>query len=88
MRRTLATSIPVWVAVVAGVIALVALGRPAVWLPSIPVIGALGLLLTFLVQVSLQSKDGLVRRMQVSVTGIVLILAIASLAMLFSGATA
>lgn len=88
MRRTLATAIPVWVAVVAGVIALVTLGRPAVWLPSIPVIGALGLLATFLVQVSLQSKDGLVRRMQVSVTGIVLILAIASLAMLLSGATA
>lgn len=84
MRRTLATAIPVWVAVVAGVIALVWLGRPEVWLPSVPVIGAGALLLTFLVQVSLQSKDGLVKRMLVSVTGVVVILAIASFAMILT----
>ncbi|MDO8338604.1 MAG: hypothetical protein Q7T15_10175 [Microcella sp.] len=84
MRRTLATAIPVWVAVVAGVIALVSLGRPEVWLPSVPVIGAGALLLTFLVQVSLQSKDGLVKRMLVSVTGVVVILAIASFAMILT----
>lgn len=84
MRRTLATAIPVWVAVVGGVIALVVLGRPEVWLPSVPVIGAGALLLTFLVQVSLQSKDGLVKRMLVSVTGVVVILAIASFAMILT----
>ena len=84
MRRTLATAIPVWVAVVAGVVALVSLVRPEVWLPSVPVIGAGALLLTFLVQVSLQSKDGLVKRMLVSVTGVVVILAIASFAMILT----
>lgn len=84
MRRTLATAIPVWVAVVGGVIALVVLGRPEIWLPSVPVIGAGALLLTFLVQVSLQSKDGLVKRMLVSVTGVVVILAIASFAMILT----
>lgn len=84
MRRTLATAIPVWVAVVAGVVVLVSLGRPEVWLPSVPVIGAGALLLTFLVQVSLQSKDGLVKRMLVSVTGVVVILAIASFAMILT----
>ncbi|KRF33586.1 hypothetical protein [Yonghaparkia sp. Soil809] len=84
MRRTLATAIPVWVAVIVGLVVLVVLGRPAVWLPSVPVIGAGALLLTFLVQVSLQSKDGLVKRMLVSVTGVVVILAIASFAMILT----
>lgn len=88
MRRTLATAIPVWAAVVAGLVVLLVVGGPEVWLPSIPVIGAGALLLTFLVQVSLQSKDGLVRRMQASVMGVVVILAIASLAILVSGASA
>ena len=84
MSRTLATALPVWLAVVAGLIVLVVLGAREVWLPSVPVIGAGALLLTFLVQVSLQSKDGLVRRMQVSVTGVVVILAVASLTMLLT----
>ena len=66
----------------------VVLGAREVWLPSVPVIGAGALLLTFLVQVSLQSKDGLVRRMQVSVTGVVVILAVASLAMLLTASGA
>ncbi|KQV25605.1 hypothetical protein [Yonghaparkia sp. Root332] len=88
MRRTLATAIPVWGAVVVGLVVLVALGRPEVWLPSVPVVGAGALLLTFLVQVSLQSKDGLVKRMLVSVTGVVIILAAASFAMLLTAASA
>lgn len=88
MSRTLATALPVWVAVIAGLIVLVVLGAREVWLPSVPVIGAGALLLTFLVQVSLQSKDGLVRRMQVSVTGVVVILAVASLAMLLTASGA
>jgi uncharacterized membrane protein len=82
MRRTLATAIPVWVAVVVGLVVLVTVGREDVWIPSLPVIAAGALLLTFIVQVSLQSKDGLVHRMLVSVTGVIVILAIASLAIL------
>lgn len=82
MRRTLATATPVWAAVIAGLAILLIVGRPAVWLPSIPVIGAGAMLLTFVIQVSLQSKDGLVHRMLVSVSGIVLLLAAASIVIL------
>ncbi len=82
MRRTLATATPVWAAVIAGLAILLLVGRPAVWLPSIPVIGAGAMLLTFVIQVSLQSKDGLVHRMLVSVSGIVLLLAAASIVIL------
>lgn len=82
MRRTIATATPVWAAVVAGLAILLIVGRPAVWLPSIPVIGAGAMLLTFVIQVSLQSKDGLVHRMLVSVSGIVLLLAAASIVIL------
>jgi len=88
MRRTLATAIPVWGAVVVGLVVLVALGGPQVWQQTVPVVGAGALLLTFLVQVSLQSKDGLVKRMLVSVTGVVIILAAASFAMLLTAASA
>lgn len=82
MRRTIATATPVWAAVIAGLAILLIVGRPAVWLPSIPVIGAGAMLLTFVIQVSLQSKDGLVHRMLVSVSGIVLLLAAASIVIL------
>ena len=82
MRRTLATATPVWAAVIAGLAILLLVGRPAVWLPSIPVIGAGAMLLTFVIQVSLQSKDGLVMRMLVTVTGAILLLMAASVATL------
>jgi hypothetical protein len=82
MRRTLATALPVWLAVIAGVIVLLTVGQRAVWIPSMPVIAAGAILLTFVIQVSLQSKDGLVQRMLVSVTGVMVILAVVSLAIL------
>jgi hypothetical protein len=82
MRRTLATALPVWLAVVVGVIVLLTVGQRAVWIPSMPVIAAGAILLTFVIQVSLQSKDGLVQRMLISITGVMVILAIVSLAIL------
>ena len=85
MRRTLATAIPVWGVVAAGLAILLTVGRPAMWMPSMPVVAAGAVLLTFVIQVSLQSKDGLVQRMLVSVSGIVVILAVASAVILLVG---
>lgn len=80
MSRTIATALPVWVAVVAAVV-IVALVLPsAQWWGVLPVIAGGAMLLTFIIQVSLQSKDGLVMRMFVTVTGAIVLLAIASLA--------
>lgn len=79
MSRTVATALPVWLAVVAAVVALALLVPPADWPPMLAVIAGGAMLLTFIIQVSLQSKDGLVHRMLVTVTGVVVVLALASL---------
>ncbi len=78
MSRTLATALPVWLAVVGGVIALLLLVEAEERAGSLAVIASGAVLLTFLIQVSLQTKEGLVRRMLVTVTGIILLMALAS----------
>lgn len=79
MSRTIATALPVWV-VVAGAAVTVALLVPREqWWGILPAIAAGAMLLTFVIQVSLQSKDGLVTRMLVTVSGVFVLLAAASL---------
>ncbi|WP_168916380.1 hypothetical protein [Microcella flavibacter] len=78
MSRTLATALPVWIAVVAGLVALLVLVEADDRAGSLAVIAAGAVLLTFLIQVSLQTKEGLVHRMLVTVTGIILLMALAS----------
>jgi|GEM_PF-1164888 len=79
MSRTVATALPVWLAVIGAVVALGLLVEPANWPPLLAIIAGGAMLLTFVIQVSLQSKDGLVHRMLVTVTGAVVVLALASL---------
>ena len=78
MSRTLATALPVWIAVVAGLVALLVLVEADDRAGSLAVIAAGAVLLTFLIQVSLQTKEGLVHRMLVTVTGIILLMVLAS----------
>lgn len=78
MSRTRATALPVWIAVVAGLVALLVLVEADDRAGSLAVIAAGAVLLTFLIQVSLQTKEGLVHRMLVTVTGIILLMALAS----------
>jgi len=80
MSRTVATALPVWLAVVAALAVVVALVPLAGWWSLLPAIAAGAVLLTFVIQVSLQSKDGLVSRMLVTVSGVVVLLLIASAA--------
>jgi len=78
MTRILATAIPVWVLVVA-VVALTAVLLPQdSWGDALPVIGAGAVLVTFVVQLSLQLKEGFVTRLLVTTTGVVLLLALAT----------
>ena len=82
MTRTVATALPVWIAVLAALV-IVALTLPASgWWAVLPAIAGGAMILTFVIQVSLQSKDGLVMRMLVTVTGAIVILMLASVATL------
>lgn len=82
MSRTIATALPVWLAVAAAVL-VVALVLPSdQWWAVMPAIAGGAMIMTFVIQVSLQSKDGLVMRMLVTVTGAILLLMAASVATL------
>ncbi len=82
MTRTVATALPVWLAVVAALVVVAVVVPTDGWWALLPALAAGAVLLTFVIQVSLQSKDGLVMRMLVTVAGIVLILLTASVATL------
>lgn len=82
MSRTIATALPVWLAVAIAVL-VVALVLPSdQWWAVVPAIAGGAMIMTFVIQVSLQSKDGLVMRMLVTVTGAILLLMAASVATL------
>lgn len=78
MTRTLATAIPVWIAVVAAVALTVVLLPQDRWGDALPAIAGGALLVTFVVQVSLQLKEGFVTRLLVTTTGVILLLALAT----------
>ena len=78
MSRTIATALPVWLAVVIAVVIVAVLLPSEQWWAVLPAIAGGAMIMTFVIQVSLQSKDGLVMRMLVTVTGAILLLIVAS----------
>jgi len=80
MTRTVATALPVWLAVVVATVVAAFTLPSDQWWNALPVIAAAATIVMFVIQVSLQSKDGFVTRMLVTVTGTVVLLAIASAA--------
>lgn len=78
MTRTVATALPVWLAVVAAVVVAAFTLPSDQWWNVLPVIAAGAMIMMFVIHVSLQSKDGLVMRMLVTVTGAILLLIAAS----------
>ncbi len=68
---------PVWLVALAGGVA-VGVFAGAQFLTWIPVVAAAAVLLTFVIQLSLQRKEGLVNRIIASVGGVLVILAIAT----------
>ena len=79
MSRTVATALPVWFAVITAVVVVGLLLPPIDWWAVLPAIAGGAMIMTFVIQVSLQSKDGLVMRMLVTVTGAILLLIAASI---------
>ena len=66
---------PVWLAALVGAV-LVVLFAGDEFLTWIPVVAAVSILLTFVVQLSLQRKEGLVNRIIASLGGVLVILAV------------
>jgi hypothetical protein len=82
MTRTVATALPVWVTVIAAVIVVGLVMPSSTWWEFLPVIAGGAMVLMFVIQVGLQSKDGLVNRMLVTATGVTALLIAASVATL------
>ena len=70
-----------WLAVLAGAVLVGAFAGGA-FLTWIPVVAAGAVLLTFVIQLSLQRKEGLVNRMIASIGGSVAILAVATVVLI------
>ena len=64
---------PVWIAALVGAI-LVGLFAGEAFLTWIPVVATVSVLLTFVIQLSLQRKEGLVNRIIASIGGVLVIL--------------
>ena len=64
-----------WIAALVGAV-IVGVFAPAQFLTWIPVVAAAAVLLTFVIQLSLQRKEGLVNRIIASVGGVLVILAV------------
>jgi zinc transporter ZupT len=71
----------VWLAALAGAI-LVGIFSGEQFLTWIPVVAAGALLLTFVIQLSLQRKEGLVNRMIASIGGVLVILVVATVVLI------
>jgi hypothetical protein len=72
---------PVWLAALAGAALVVAFAGDR-FLTWIPVVAAASVLLTFVIQLSLQRKEGLVNRMIASMGGVLVILAVTTVALI------
>lgn len=72
---------PVWIAALVGavIVGVLAQDRFLTW---IPVVAAAAVLLTFVIQLSLQRKEGLVARIIASVGGVLAILGVATVVLI------
>ncbi len=77
MTFKLASILPVWLLAVAGSL-LVGLLAPADRYLSLPMVFAAAIVVTFVIQLAVPRKEGLVLRVMASVGGAVLILAVAT----------
>jgi hypothetical protein len=72
------SSIAVWVLVIIGVVLVVSIAAPSAYFPWLAIVLAGAILATFVIQLALPSKEGLVLRMMASIGGAVVLLAIAT----------
>ncbi len=82
----LSSIVPIWVAAVVGAILVGALATPSGIYRWLAIVLAVVVLLTFIVQLALPTKQGLVLRMAASIGGAVIVLAVATAVLALTGA--
>jgi hypothetical protein len=78
----LATLIPVWVLVVVGIVLVVTIATPSGYFRWFSIVLASAVLITFIIQLALRSKEGLVIRIMASLGGAVVLLVVATVILL------
>jgi hypothetical protein len=80
----IASILPVWIVVIIGIALVVILEEPSGRFRWFSIVFAFSILLTFVLQLALSQKEGLVVRMTISVGGSVLLLAGATAVLLLA----
>jgi hypothetical protein len=86
VTRRLVSIIPVWVVAIVGAVLVGVIAAPAGIYRWLSVVLAVTVLLTFIIQLALPSKQGLVIRMAASIGGSVIVLAVATGILVAAGA--
>lgn len=86
MTSRLGSIVPVWVVAIAGAVLVGTVARPTGIYPWLSIVLAVSVLLTFVIQLALPSKEGLVLRMAASIGGAVILLAVATGVLVLTGA--
>jgi hypothetical protein len=82
----LASIVPIWVVAIAGAVLVGIIAKPSGVYPWLSIVLAVSVLLTFVVQLALPSKEGLVLRMAASIGGAAILLAVATGVLALMGA--
>lgn len=86
MTSRLSSIVPVWVVAIAGAILVGVLTTPAGSYQGFVIVLTVVVLLTFVIQLALPTKQGLVLRMAASIGGSVVVLAVATAILAVTGA--
>ena len=82
----LSSIVPVWVVAIVGAVVVGVLAAPSGIYRWLAVVLAIVVLLTFIIQLALPSKEGLVLRMAASIGGAAVLLAVATGVLVLTGA--
>jgi hypothetical protein len=82
----LSSIVPVWVVAIVGAVLVGVIASPAGIYRWLAVVLTVVVLLTFIIQLALPSKEGLVLRMAASIGGAVVLLAVATAILALTGA--
>jgi hypothetical protein len=82
----LSSIVPIWVVAVVGAVLVGVLATPSGVYRGLAIVLAVTVLLTFIVQLALPTKQGLVLRMAASIGGAVILLAVATAVLALTGA--
>jgi hypothetical protein len=82
----LSSIVPVWVVAIVGAVIVGVLATPASSYRGFSIVLTVVVLLTFIIQLALPSKEGLVLRMAASIGGSVILLAVATAVLALTGA--